>query len=58
MDLRPFGVANRFSANQEITRILWTLNVHYRIHNSPPPVPTMSQINSVQAPTSLLGYPI
>jgi hypothetical protein len=35
-----------FSANHEIPRILWNLNVHYRVHNSPPFVPVLRQINA------------
>ena len=44
----PSWEANRFSASQEIPRILR----NPKIHNCPPPVPILSQINRVPTPKS------
>ena len=52
MQKSPSWEANRFSARQEIPRILWNQMFHYRTHNSPPLAPILSQLNPVKNPTS------
>ena len=52
MEQSAYWEANRFSATQEIPRILWNLKVHYRTQKCPPPVPILSHIDPIHTPTS------
>jgi hypothetical protein len=47
-----FWEANSSPASPKIPSMLWNLKIHYRVHNSPPLSPILSQINLVYAISS------
>ena len=53
MQQSPSWEANRFSDSQEIPRIVRNPKVHCRMYKRPPPVPILSQLDPVHAPTSI-----
>jgi hypothetical protein len=58
MKQSPSWEADRSSSSQKIPRILRNPKIHYRIHNSPPPVPVLGQIDPVQASISRFENPL
>jgi len=50
----PYCEANRFSASQEIPRILWKPKVHHRIHKCPPIDSILSQLDPIHATIYIL----
>jgi hypothetical protein len=52
MEQSPPWKAKRFSATQEIPRILWNPKVRYCIHKCPRPLPIPCQTNPFHAPQS------
>ena len=48
MEQSPSWEADRISASQEISRILWNPTAHHRVYKSPPPLPILRQLSPVR----------
>jgi hypothetical protein len=57
MEKIPPRKADSHSASQKIPRLLWNLAVQYRLHKSPPLLPTLSQLYSVHTFPSISRCP-